>query len=188
MAHGLKKWLLLILSIMFLYFVIPVPSLSEDAQIAISEFQSLAESAGITVMDTVVQRRPKPDPKYVVGKGKVLDIYIRALALDANLLIFDHELSPSQARSIADIVDMRVIDRTQLILDIFAQRARTREGKILVQGDEIMVGTQRARVVAVDRERSALRLDRSVRWSRGTSVSYPYEGAGPDVGAREARP
>ncbi|HQG30842.1 MAG TPA: GTPase HflX [Deltaproteobacteria bacterium] len=110
-----------------------VPSLSEDAKIAISEFQSLARSAGITVMDTVVQRRPKPDPKYVVGKGKVLDIYIRALAVDANILIFDHELSPSQARSISDIVDMRVIDRTQLILDIFARRAKTKEGKIQVE-------------------------------------------------------
>ncbi len=110
-----------------------VPALSEDAGIAVSELQSLAGAAGITVMDTVIQRRPKPDPKYVVGKGKVMDIYIRALALDANLLIFDHELSPSQARSIADIVDMRVIDRTQLIMDIFARRAKTREGKIQVE-------------------------------------------------------
>jgi GTPase len=110
-----------------------VPSLSEDAQIAISEFQSLAESAGITVMDTVVQRRPKPDPRYVVGKGKVVDIYIRALALDADLIVFDHELAPSQARSIADLVNVRVIDRTQLILDIFAHRAKTKEGKIQVE-------------------------------------------------------
>ena len=110
-----------------------VPSLSEDAKIAISEFRSLASAAGITVLDTVIQRRPKPDPKYVVGKGKVMDIYVKALAVDANLLIFDHELSPSQARSISDVVDMRVIDRTQLILDIFAQRARTREGKIQVE-------------------------------------------------------
>ncbi len=110
-----------------------VPSLSEDAKIALSEFKALASAAGITVMDTVVQKRPKPDPKYVVGKGKVMDIYVKALAVDANLLIFDHELSPSQARSISDIVDIRVIDRTQLILDIFAQRARTREGKIQVE-------------------------------------------------------
>lgn len=107
--------------------------LSENTRIEIEEFRSLALSAGITVMDTVVQRRPRPDPKYVVGKGKISDIYIRALALDANLLIFDHELSPSQARSISDIVDIRVIDRTQLILDIFARRARTKEGKIQVE-------------------------------------------------------
>ncbi len=110
-----------------------VPSLSEDARIALLEFQSLAKSAGITVMDTVVQRRPKPDPRYVAGKGKVVDIYTRALALDANLIIFDHELSPSQARSIADLVNVRVLDRTQLILDIFARRAKTREGKIQVE-------------------------------------------------------
>ncbi len=109
------------------------PALSENAKIEIAEFKSLAASAGITVMDTVVQKRPKPDPKYVVGKGKVVDICIQALALDANLLIFDHELSPSQARSISDLVDLRVIDRTQLILDIFARRARTKEGKIQVE-------------------------------------------------------
>jgi GTP-binding protein HflX len=99
----------------------------------ILEFQALAKAAEVTVMDTVVQRRPRPDPRYVIGKGKVADIYLTALAKDANLLIFDHELTPSQARSIAEIADMRVIDRTQLILDIFARRARTREGKIQVE-------------------------------------------------------
>jgi len=110
-----------------------IPSMSENAMIGIEEFKDLAASAGITVMDTVIQKRPKPDPKYVAGKGKVTDIFIKALALDANLLIFDHELSPSQARSISDLADIRVIDRTQLILDIFARRARTREGKIQVE-------------------------------------------------------
>ena len=113
--------------------VVVIPALSENAKIEIDEFKSLAASAGITVMDTVVQKRPKPDPKYVAGKGKILDIYVKALSVDANLLIFDHELSPSQARSISDVVDMRVIDRTQLILDIFARRARTKEGKIQVE-------------------------------------------------------
>jgi len=98
-----------------------------------AEFHGLARAADITVVDTVVQKRPRPDPRYVIGKGKVADIYIRALARDANLLVFDHELTPSQARSIAEIADMRVIDRTQLILDIFARRARTREGKIQVE-------------------------------------------------------
>ena len=100
---------------------------------SISEFQALAGAAQVTVVDTVVQRRPKPDPRYVIGKGKVAEIYIMALAKDANILIFDHELSPSQARSISEIAEMRVIDRTQLILDIFARRARTREGKIQVE-------------------------------------------------------
>ncbi len=99
----------------------------------IAEFQALAKAALVTVVDTVVQKRPRPDPRYVIGKGKVADIYIMALAKDANLLIFDHELTPSQARSIGEVADMRVIDRTQLILDIFARRARTREGKIQVE-------------------------------------------------------
>jgi GTP-binding protein HflX len=110
-----------------------VPSMNEDAKIALSEFQSLAASAGVTVMDTVVQKREKPDPKYIVGKGKVSEISIKALALDADLLVFDHELSPSQARSISEVSDLRVIDRTQLILDIFARRAKTKEGKIQVE-------------------------------------------------------
>lgn len=62
-----------------------------------AEFHGLARAADITVVDTVVQKRPRPDPRYVIGKGKVADIYIRALARDANLLVFDHELTPSQA-------------------------------------------------------------------------------------------
>jgi len=110
-----------------------IKAMSENALMEIDEFKSLAASAGISVMDTVIQKRPKPDPKYVAGKGKITDIFIKALAVDANLLIFDHELSPSQARSIADLADIRVIDRTQLILDIFARRARTKEGKIQVE-------------------------------------------------------
>ncbi len=110
-----------------------VPSLSEDAKIAISELQSLAKSAGITVLDTIIQRREKPDPKYIVGKGKVSEVSIKALALDANLLVFDQELSPSQARSVSEVAELRVIDRTQLILDIFARRAKTKEGKIQVE-------------------------------------------------------
>jgi len=109
------------------------PAINETTKDSITEFQSLAQAAHITVLDTLVQRKVKPDPRYVVGKGKLSDIYIKALAMDANLLVFDHELSPSQARSISEIVDLRVIDRTQLILDIFAQRARTREGKIQVE-------------------------------------------------------
>lgn len=99
----------------------------------VSEFTALAEAAFVTVVDTVIQRRPKPDPRYVIGKGKVNELSLRALAADANLLVFDQELTPSQARSISEVADMRVIDRTQLILDIFARRARSREGKIQVE-------------------------------------------------------
>ncbi len=113
--------------------VVVTPAQDDTTLIALDELKELARSAGIVVLETVIQRRPSPDPKFVVGKGKVSQIYIQALALDANLLVFDHELSPSQARSIASVVDMRVIDRTQLILDIFARRARTKEGKIQVE-------------------------------------------------------
>jgi len=102
-------------------------------EINLAELTSLAQSAGLAVLDTVIQRRAQPDPRYVLGKGKLHEIYIKALAMDANLIVFDHELSPSQARSISDLVDMRVIDRTQVILDIFAKRARTMEGKIQVE-------------------------------------------------------
>lgn len=106
---------------------------SATAAVNLEELTDLASSAGITVLETVIQRRPKPDPRYVVGQGKLREIYIKALAMDANLIVFDHELSPSQARSISDLVDMRVVDRTQVILDIFAKRARTMEGKIQVE-------------------------------------------------------
>lgn len=113
--------------------VVVSPAVNETTEDTISEFQALARAAHVTVMNTVVQKKVKPDPKYVVGKGKLSDIYITALAMDANLLVFDHELTPSQARSISEVLDLRVIDRTQLILDIFARRARTKEGKIQVE-------------------------------------------------------
>jgi GTP-binding protein HflX len=105
----------------------------EDIEIRVEELKDLATSAGIAVMDVIIQRRAKPDPKYIVGKGKINDIYIRALSLDANLIVFDQELGPSQSRSITEAIDMRVLDRTQVILDIFAKRARTMEGKIQVE-------------------------------------------------------
>ena len=108
-------------------------TMNEATQIAIDEFKSLVASDNITILDTVIQKRPLPDPKYIVGKGKLHEIYIKALALDANLIIFDHEMSPSQARSISDFVDIKVVDRTQIILDIFAKRAHTMEGKIQVE-------------------------------------------------------
>ncbi|MBN1636947.1 MAG: GTPase HflX [Deltaproteobacteria bacterium] len=106
---------------------------NEMVEIRKAELESLVRAADITVLDSVVQKRPKVDPKYVVGKGKLSQIHIDALRFDANLLVFDHELSPSQARSIFNLVDMRVVDRTQVILDIFARRANTREGKIQVE-------------------------------------------------------
>jgi GTPase len=104
-----------------------------DSESALLELRELAETSGVEVFDTVLQHRPQMDPKYVVGRGKLSEIVIRALQIGANLLIFDHELTPAQVRSITDFTDLRVIDRTQVILDIFAHRARTREGKIQVE-------------------------------------------------------
>lgn len=97
------------------------------------ELESLAHSAGISVVDTVLQQRRQVDPKFVLGKGKLMDLTILALQKGVTLLVFDQELSASQVRSITDTVEIKVIDRTQLILDIFAQRARTKEGRLQVE-------------------------------------------------------
>ena len=103
------------------------------AEDSMMELRELAESSSIAVMDTVIQHRKKIDPRFLVGEGKISELVIRALQRGADLLIFDQELNPSQVRSITDLTDMKVVDRTQLILDIFAQRARSREGKIQVE-------------------------------------------------------
>lgn len=104
-----------------------------DPEAALDELAELARSCGVEVFDRVIQQRPQLDPKFILGKGKLSDVVIGALQIGANLLIFDHELSPAQVRSIGDFTEMRVIDRTQVILDIFARRALTREGKIQVE-------------------------------------------------------
>lgn len=103
------------------------------AEESLNELVELARSDNVIVLDTVLQRRRKANPRLILGKGKLADIMIRALQLDANLLIFNQELNPSQVRSITDFTDLRVIDRTQLILDIFAHRAMSREGKLQVE-------------------------------------------------------
>jgi GTP-binding protein HflX len=99
----------------------------------VGELRELCRTAGIAVAGVVEQRRPEPDPKYLVGRGKLEDVLVRAMQVDAGLLIFDPELTPGQAHAIADFTDLKVIDRTMLILDIFAQRARTRDGKLQVE-------------------------------------------------------
>lgn len=104
-----------------------------QAEESMSELIELARTDDVEVLETVVQRRQNVNPRLILGKGKLADIMIRALQLDANLLIFNQELNPSQIRSITDFTDLRVIDRTQLILDIFAHRARSREGKLQVE-------------------------------------------------------
>ncbi len=104
-----------------------------DDENFLAELRELAESSGVQVFDTVVQHRDRIDPRFLLGKGKLADLVIKALQMGANLLIFDQELSAAQVRSITDFTALKVIDRTQLILDIFAQRAHSREGKIQVE-------------------------------------------------------
>ena len=103
------------------------------AEASMTELKELCRTAGVEVVDVVMQGRPKMDPRTVVGKGKLQDILVRSMALAADLLIFDRDLSPSQARHIGDVTALRILDRTQLILDIFARRAQSADGKLQVE-------------------------------------------------------
>ncbi len=109
------------------------PGAAARATASLRELESLAKTAEVNVVDNVVQLRDRVDPKWVLGKGKLQDVVMRAIDLDVNLLIFDRELSPTQASALSSQSDLHVIDRTQLILDIFAQRAATRDGKLQVE-------------------------------------------------------
>lgn len=104
-----------------------------SAQASLEELERLADAAGLQVVDAVLQQRRKLDGKTLIGKGKLEDILLRAMHLGAEVLVFDQDLAPSQLRNVATITEMKVLDRTQLILDIFAQRATTREGKLQVE-------------------------------------------------------
>ena len=112
-------------------------SVTTDSQVtardSMAELTELAVSGGIDVVETILQRRKKVDSKFLMGRGKLEDLTLLALTKGATLIIFDQELNPSQIRSITDRTEIKVIDRTQLILDIFAQRAQTREGKLQVE-------------------------------------------------------
>jgi len=110
------------------------PSIPEfDADESLAELRTLAESAGARVVGEILQRRDRPDPATLIGAGKLEEIAGAAASVDADVLLFDHDLSPSQQRNIEKIIQRRVIDRTQLILDIFARHARTREGQLQVE-------------------------------------------------------
>ncbi len=106
---------------------------SKNALASLEELKELCKTSKINVINSVVQRRKKIDSKFVVGKGKLTDITIKAIQQYATMLIFDQELTPSQIRSITNFVEMKVIDRTQLILDIFAKQAKSHEGKLQVE-------------------------------------------------------
>ncbi|HKL00957.1 MAG TPA: GTPase HflX [Desulfotignum sp.] len=105
----------------------------KEAAASMDELKELCKTSRISVVGIAVQRRKKIDPKFVVGKGKLSSLVIKAIQNHATMLVFDRELAPSQIRSITDFVEMKVIDRTQLILDIFARQAKSREGKFQVE-------------------------------------------------------
>jgi GTP-binding protein HflX len=109
----------------------PVADIDFDASLA--EFQELARSAGAIIAAVLIQRRGRPDPATLVGGGKLDEIIATVASTGASLVLFDHDLTPSQARNVEARLPCTVIDRTQLILDIFARHARTREGMLQVE-------------------------------------------------------
>ena len=104
-----------------------------DAEDSLRELKELTASAGAEVVGTALQRSPDPDPATLLGRGKVHEVRTEARAAGADLVIFDHDLTPSQLRNLEKFLDLKVIDRTQIILDIFARRARSREGQLQVE-------------------------------------------------------
>ncbi|MBM4139943.1 MAG: GTPase HflX [Nitrospira sp.] len=100
---------------------------------SIEDLKELARSSNVHVLDSVIQRLNKINPKYLMGEGKLKELVINAMNMGATLLIFDQDLSPSQIKAIAETTELKVIDRTQLILDIFARRAHSKDGKVQVE-------------------------------------------------------
>ncbi|HLL54940.1 MAG TPA: GTPase HflX [Myxococcaceae bacterium] len=103
------------------------------SEASLAELAELARTAGVEVLDKVLQVRREPDPRYLIGRGKLEDLNLRSMQLMTDLLIFDKNLSPSQGRHIAEDTSLKILDRTQLILDIFAQRAQSADGKLQVE-------------------------------------------------------
>ena len=103
------------------------------AEASLQELQELARTADVQVLDVVLQARREIDPRTLIGEGKLQEILVRSMALGADLLLFDRDLTPSQGRHIGEATSLRILDRTQLILDIFAQRAQSADGKLQVE-------------------------------------------------------
>ena len=100
---------------------------------SVDELKELALSSDVIVLDSVIQRAKEINPRYLMGEGKIRELVITAMNRGATLLIFDQDLNPSQARSLNELTELKVIDRSQLILDIFARRAHSRDGKVQVE-------------------------------------------------------
>jgi GTP-binding protein HflX len=105
----------------------------DEERESLNELTELALSADVAVLDTIIQRRPQIDAKTVLGKGKLDDLLIRSMRLGADVIVFDTELTATQVRVLSEATELKVIDRPQLILDIFAQHAQSREGKLQVE-------------------------------------------------------
>ncbi|MGH3133228.1 MAG: GTPase HflX [Gaiellaceae bacterium] len=114
-------------------FVVGVFPKGADTETELAELRELARTAGVAPVGEIVQRRARPDPRTFVGKGKLTELKSAYAASSAEVLLVDEELSPTQQRSLEDALKARVVDRTQLILDIFAQHARSAEGKLQVE-------------------------------------------------------
>ena len=117
----------------------------DDAENSMAELKLLAETAGAEVLDALIQRRPKPDPATFVGRGKVDELRDTVAAVGADTVICDGELAPSQLRNLEDRTKVKVVDRTALILDIFAQHAKSAEGKAQVELAQLRYQMQRLR-------------------------------------------
>ncbi|AXR67691.1 GTPase HflX [Leptospira mayottensis] len=117
----------------FLVGVYPERSVGRHPSLSMEELKELCRTAEVHVVDTFIQRKNRLDPSTVLGKGKLEEIILKAIQKHVELLVFDLELTPSQAKKISDIADIKVIDRTQLILDIFARNAKSRDGKLQVE-------------------------------------------------------
>jgi GTP-binding protein HflX len=116
-----------------------------DAENSMAELAALAETAGSEVLDVLLQRRPRPDPATYIGSGKVVELREAVVASGADTVICDGELTPAQLRTLEDRVKVKVVDRTALILDIFAQHAKSKEGKTQVELAQLQYMTQRLR-------------------------------------------
>jgi GTP-binding protein HflX len=122
----------------------------KQQEASLAELAELARTAGVEVADTMMQRVTKVNPRLIMGKGKLADLEVAALRTGAGLVVFDRELSPAQLRNLADLTERKVLDRTQLILDIFAQHAVSRAGKLQVEMAQLnytlprLVGKNRA--------------------------------------------
>jgi GTPase len=169
------------------------------ARRGLRELGRLAQTAGLEVVDRVLQKRRKLDGRTVIGEGKLQELVIRSMHLGAEALIFDRELSPSQLRNIATLTDMKVLDRTQLILDIFAQHAKTREGKLQVELAQLRYRAPRLAIMPTAMSRltggiggrgpgeTKLEINRRRASERATRLERELEALGKNRATRRSR-